>query len=289
MKKAIFVAVMFSMVLILGLVLAGCGDSEGGPTGNGGEQTGGNSGEQTGGNGAGDGKVTITLLAGSGTGNIRLKLSSGTWDTDGSWNAAQSSSLKGIIGSLLTIYGGGTSDACTATIIENNTALNIEVKSSSGLLVASGEAYVNTTLNPVTFPYTSHEGVSLSEKFQVAGGPVSFVNKTRLYASGSDLWASGSNKIAISESQIQFVDSSYTYTYNIDTWKAERVSGDYCVTIDVSNGRTVHGNAWTVPSCITGKTSFTFRVDSSKDSLSIRQVNGETFSGTNGWDNSFTK
>jgi ABC-type glycerol-3-phosphate transport system substrate-binding protein len=76
MKKIVFGMALFSIMLVLGLGLTGCGDSDGGPTGN--------SGEQTGGTGSADGKVTITLLAGSGTGNIRLKLSAGAWNTGGS-------------------------------------------------------------------------------------------------------------------------------------------------------------------------------------------------------------
>ncbi|MDR1176200.1 MAG: hypothetical protein LBK83_12120 [Treponema sp.] len=294
MKKTIFWTVMFSMVLALGLVLTGCGGSNGDPTGNGGggDQTGDNGDDD--GTGSGEGKVTITLLAGSGTGNIRLKLSEGTWNTSGPWDATQSSNLNGIINSLLTTSSDGTiaGSQCTATIIESNTALNIELKNSNGLLEISGQVRVNATLNPVTFPYTSHGGVSsLSEKFQVAGGPVSFVNKTRLYAEGSTLWANSSRRIAIKESQIEFLETStsnYNYTYNIDSWKSDYVGDQYCVTIDVSNGRRTDGFG-SPPACIAGKISFTFRLESWNNSLSIRQANGETFSGTDGWQNSFTK
>jgi hypothetical protein len=285
MKKTIFWTVMFSMVLALGLVFTGCGGSNGDPTGGGG------GGEQPG--GSGEGKVTITLLAGSGTGNIRLKLSEGTWNTSGPWDATQSSNLNGIINSLLTTYSSGTiaGSQCTATIIESNSALNIELKNSSGLLEISGEIHVKATLNPVTFPYTSHGSVSsLSEKFQVAGSPVSFVNKTRLYASGGAPWAYSILRIVMSESKIEFLDTSanYVYAYDITTWKSAYVGGQYCVTIDVSNGNRTSGSG-SPPACISNNTSFTFRFDSGSSSLSIRQANGGTFSGTDGWENSFTK
>jgi hypothetical protein len=290
MKKGLVLTAMLGLVLAFGLALTGCGDSgSGDPTSGGGDQTGG------GDDNTGSGKVTITLLAGSGTGNIRLKLSEGTWNTSGSWDATQSSNLNSIMNSLLTTYssGGIAGAQCTATIIENDTALNIELKNSSGLLEISGEVHVKTTLNPVTFPYTSHGGVSLSDKFQAAGSPVSFVNKTRLYADTSTPWKSSSRQIIISGSQIDFYDissgsSHYFYTYNIDTWKSDYVGGDYCVTIDVSNGRKTEG-LYSPPSCITGKTSFTFKFESWNSSLSIKQANGTTFSGTDGWDKSFTK
>jgi hypothetical protein len=284
MKKFVFGMAMFSIMLVLGLGLTGCGDSEGGPTGNGGGQTGGT--------GSGDGKVTISLLAGSGTGNIRLKLSEGTWNTSGSWDATQSSNLSAIMNSLLETYSSGSINRsqCTATVVESNTALNIELRNSSGLLEISGEVHIKATLNPSTFPYTSHGGVSLSEKFQVAGNPVFFVNKTRLCTEvGSSPWTSGSCNISITESQIGFSISSgsyYTYTYNIDTWRSDYVGGNYCVTIDVSNGRKTAGSG-TPPSCITGKNSFTFLP--ATNSISISRVNGGTFSGTNGWQNSFSR
>jgi hypothetical protein len=305
MKKVIFWVAMFSMALALGLVLTGCGDSNGGPIGLGDDQTGdngdgtGDGGDQTGGNGddngngSGGGKVTITLSAGSGTGNIKLKLSEGTWNASGPWSATESSNLNAIMNSLLTIYPSATivGSQCTATIIESNTALNIELRDSDGLLELSGEVHV-ATLNPVTFPYTSHENVlSLSEKFQAAGGPVSFVNKTRLYTDGSAPWTRSSLRIVIRESQIEFMDTGtgyFSYAYNIDSWKSDYVGGQYCATIDVSNGRST-SSGQLPPACITGKTSFTFRFESWNGGLSIRQANGEAFSGTNGWQYSFTK
>jgi hypothetical protein len=274
MKKTIFWAIMFSMAL--GLVLTGCGDSNGGPLGNGGDQTGGNGGND--GTGSGGGKTTITLLAGSGTGNIRLKLSEGTWNTSGPWAATQSSGLNAIINSLLTTYGSDViaGSQCTATIIENNTALNIELKHSSGRLVLNGSVYVKATLNPVVFPYTSHGSVSsLSEKFQVAGDPVTFLNKTRLYADISTPWANGRYKVTIRESQIEFVDESvsgFVYAYKIDTW-----SGSGSVTIDVSNGTRTQGS--TPPSFLTDKTSFTFSFTG--DTLYISGT--PSGSGMNGW------
>jgi hypothetical protein len=274
----------------------GGGGNTGGGDNTGGNNTGGDNtgGDNTGGNNTGGGsagKVTITLLAGSGTGNIRLKLSEGTWNTSGSWDATESRNLNGIMNSLLSTSSNEiiTRSQCTATVIESDTALNIELRNKDGLLAVSGEVLVNATLNPVTFPYTSHGTVSLSEKFQVAGDPVSFVNKTRLYSDVSTPWANGPRKIFIRESQIEFLgisigDTAYIYAYNIDTWKSDYVGGQYCVTIDVSNGKRTSGS-WS-PACITDKTSFTFNCEN--DRIYIRQVNGETFSGTDGWDNPFT-
>jgi hypothetical protein len=57
--------------------------------------------------------------------------------------------------------------------------------------------------------------------------------------------------------------------------------------INVGNGTRIQGYN-EVPACIFEKTSFTFYVDTTSR-LRISQVNGGTFSGTDGWDNTFTK
>jgi hypothetical protein len=285
-RNVFLLGLLVVLLAVIGFTMMACG----------GDDTGGNNsgGNNSGGNNSGGGKITITLLAGSGTGNIKLKLSEGTWNSSGAWDATQSSNLNSIMNNLLTTYPSGTivGSKCTATVIENNSALNIELKNSDDLLEICGEVHVKASLNPVTFPYTSHEGASLSEEFQVVGDPVSFVNKTRLYADISTPWKNSPRQITISESQIEFLlvsnTASYVYAYNINTWKSAYVSGQYCVTIDVSNGKKTSGYD-SPPSCITDKTSFTFKYDSLNNSISIRQVNGGTFSGTDGWDNSFTK
>jgi uncharacterized repeat protein (TIGR02543 family) len=98
MKKNVCWAAMLSIVLALGLVLIGCGDPDGGPTGGGGEQTGGGgdqtgggsdqtggSGDQTGGSGTGGTDTGGT--GGSGTGGTDTGGTGGSGaggtDTDG--------------------------------------------------------------------------------------------------------------------------------------------------------------------------------------------------------------
>ena len=281
-NKRIWLGILV-MVLVFGMAVVGCdnGSTNGSGSGNG-------SGNGTGGT---DGKVTISLLAGSGTGNIRLKLSEGTWNS----NATQSLYLKGIMDSLLTTYSNGIIDSskCIATIIESNTALNIELWNSKDQLEIAGEVRVKTALNPSFFPYTSLGTFPLNEKFQVSGGPVTFVNKTVLYTSGSNWWTNGTCQIGITESSITFYGPDgavfdYNYNYNIDAWKSDYVGGQYCVTLNVSNGKKTNGNG-SPPSCISDKTSFTFYFDYLSNSIYIRQADGVSFSGTNGWQYSLTK
>jgi len=271
------------VLLMFGMSILSC---DGGEDDSNGNDPGGNN---PGGNNPSGGKVTISLLSGSGSGNIKLKLSEGTWNA----NATQSSNLSNIMGYLVTSYSSEAINRsqCTATLIENNTALNIELRINSGLLAMCGEVHTASNLNPVTFPYTSHGTVSLSEKFQVTGNPVSFVNGSRLYSDNSAPWASGSLRIIIRESQIEFIllsGSSYVYGYNISGWRSSPIDGNYRVSIDVSNGKKTSGYG-SPPSCITDKTSFTFTYEAWNNSILIRQANGSTFSGTDGWQNSFIK